>query len=72
MDLATIKKEIESGAIMSWLELKHKLMQMFANAVMYNSVTHSRYWPVFKGGNKESREGGKNGEIRKKKSRLLM
>ncbi|PAV72319.1 hypothetical protein WR25_17925 isoform D [Diploscapter pachys] len=40
MDLATIKKEIESGAIMNWLELKHKLMQMFANAVMYNSTEH--------------------------------
>lgn len=40
MDLGSLKKGIETGAIGTVTELEHKMMLMFANAIMYNSPTH--------------------------------
>ncbi len=36
MDLATLKKRVESGAITSTVQFERDLYLMFANAAMYN------------------------------------
>ena len=36
----TLKKEIESGTVSTSEQMKHRLMRMFANAVMYNPTEH--------------------------------
>ncbi|KAM3600952.1 uncharacterized protein V6R79_005232 [Siganus canaliculatus] len=40
MDLATIKKNIETGLIRTTAEFQRDIMLMFQNAVMYNSLDH--------------------------------
>uniref|UniRef100_A0A914X430 Bromo domain-containing protein n=1 Tax=Plectus sambesii TaxID=2011161 RepID=A0A914X430_9BILA len=40
MDLAKLKKQVESGEIRTTGEFKRRLLMMFANAVMYNSTGH--------------------------------
>lgn len=43
MDLATIKKNIESGALRTTAEFQRDIMLMFTNAIMYNSSNHNVY-----------------------------
>uniref|UniRef100_A0A8P4K743 Bromodomain-containing protein 8 n=1 Tax=Dicentrarchus labrax TaxID=13489 RepID=A0A8P4K743_DICLA len=43
MDLATIKKNIETGLIRTTAEFQRDIMLMFQNAVMYNSLDHDVY-----------------------------
>nr|XP_046266837.1 bromodomain-containing protein 8 isoform X2 [Scatophagus argus] len=43
MDLATIKKNIETGFIRTTAEFQRDIMLMFQNAVMYNSLDHDVY-----------------------------
>ncbi|XP_061607998.1 bromodomain-containing protein 8-like isoform X2 [Phyllopteryx taeniolatus] len=43
MDLATIKKNIESGLMRTTAEFQRDIMLMFQNAVMYNSLDHDVY-----------------------------
>ncbi|XP_061155512.1 bromodomain-containing protein 8-like isoform X1 [Syngnathus typhle] len=43
MDLATIKKNIESGSMRTTAEFQRDIMLMFQNAVMYNSLDHDVY-----------------------------
>nr|XP_061801187.1 bromodomain-containing protein 8-like [Nerophis lumbriciformis] len=43
MDLATIKKNIESGTMRTTAEFQRDIMLMFQNAVMYNSLDHDVY-----------------------------
>nr|XP_019941628.1 PREDICTED: bromodomain-containing protein 8-like isoform X1 [Paralichthys olivaceus] len=43
MDLATIKKNIETGLIRTTAEFQREIMLMFQNAVMYNSLDHDVY-----------------------------
>ncbi|KAF7265639.1 bromodomain containing 8 [Rhynchophorus ferrugineus] len=43
MDLLTIKKNIDSGAIRSSLEFKRDVMLMFTNAIMYNKTNDTVY-----------------------------
>ncbi|KAK2879603.1 hypothetical protein Q8A73_023415 [Channa argus] len=43
MDLATIKKNIETGLIRTTSEFQRDIMLMFQNAVMYNSLDHDVY-----------------------------
>lgn len=43
MDLATIKKNIESGFLRTTAEFQRDIMLMFQNAVMYNSLDHDVY-----------------------------
>ncbi|XP_060910798.1 bromodomain-containing protein 8 isoform X1 [Labrus mixtus] len=43
MDLATIKKNIETGLIRTTAEFQRDIMLMFQNAVMYNSMDHDVY-----------------------------
>lgn len=40
MDLTTIKKNIETGAIKSTKVFQRDIMLMFTNAIMYNSSNH--------------------------------
>jgi len=40
MDLSTIKKNIDSGAIRTTAEFQRDMMLMFINAMMYNNVKH--------------------------------
>lgn len=40
MDLSTVKRLIESGAIKSTREFQREIMLMFTNAIMYNSSSH--------------------------------
>lgn len=40
LDLATIKKNIESGVIRTTVEFQRDMMQMFTNAIMYNNSDH--------------------------------
>lgn len=40
MDLASIKKRIESGHLRTTAEFQRDIMLMFQNAIMYNSVDH--------------------------------
>jgi bromodomain-containing protein 8 len=40
LDLATIKKCIETGAIRNTSEFQRDMMQMFTNAIMYNNLDH--------------------------------
>ncbi|KAK0137363.1 Bromodomain-containing protein 8 [Merluccius polli] len=40
MDLSTIKRNIEAGAVRSTAEFQRDVMLMFHNAVMYNSLDH--------------------------------
>ncbi|KAL2094853.1 hypothetical protein ACEWY4_009572 [Coilia grayii] len=40
MDLSTIKKSIEVGAIRTTVEFQRDIMLMFQNALMYNSLDH--------------------------------
>ncbi|XP_059912698.1 bromodomain-containing protein 8-like isoform X2 [Gadus macrocephalus] len=40
MDLSTIKRNIEAGAVRSTAEFQRDMMLMFHNAVMYNSLDH--------------------------------
>ena len=40
MDLTTIKKSIENGAIKSTKMFQRDIMLMFTNAIMYNSSNH--------------------------------
>jgi hypothetical protein len=37
MDLGTIKKNIESGILLTTRDFEHAVMQMYANALMYNT-----------------------------------
>ncbi|KAM6907435.1 bromodomain-containing protein 8-like isoform 3-T3 [Xenentodon cancila] len=43
MDLATIKKNIETGLIRTTAEFQRDIMLMFQNAVMYNGLDHDVY-----------------------------
>ncbi|KAK5887429.1 hypothetical protein CesoFtcFv8_016033 [Champsocephalus esox] len=43
MDLAAIKKSIETGVIRTTAEFQRDIMLMFQNAVMYNSLDHDVY-----------------------------
>ncbi|XP_028451693.1 bromodomain-containing protein 8 isoform X8 [Perca flavescens] len=43
MDLAAIKKNIETGVIRTTAEFQRDIMLMFQNAVMYNSLDHDVY-----------------------------
>ncbi|XP_068600676.1 bromodomain-containing protein 8-like [Brachionichthys hirsutus] len=43
VDLATIKKNIETGLIRTTAEFQREIMLMFQNAVMYNSLDHDVY-----------------------------
>ncbi|XP_059208433.1 bromodomain-containing protein 8 [Centropristis striata] len=43
MDLAAIKKSIETGLIRTTAEFQRDIMLMFQNAVMYNSLDHDVY-----------------------------
>ncbi|XP_077360743.1 bromodomain-containing protein 8-like [Festucalex cinctus] len=43
MDLATIKRNIESGSTRTTAEFQRDIMLMFQNAVMYNSLDHDVY-----------------------------
>lgn len=43
MDLQTIKKNIESGAIRTTLEFKRDILLMFNNAIMYNKTNGTIY-----------------------------
>ncbi|XP_042355911.1 bromodomain-containing protein 8 isoform X2 [Plectropomus leopardus] len=43
MDLAAIKKNIETGLIRTTAEFQRDIMLMFQNAVMYNSLDHDVY-----------------------------
>ncbi|XP_068571921.1 bromodomain-containing protein 8 isoform X3 [Cebidichthys violaceus] len=43
MDLAAIKKSIETGLIRNTAEFQRDIMLMFQNAVMYNSLDHDVY-----------------------------
>ena len=43
MDLHTIKKNIEIGAIRTTGEFQRDLMLMFTNAIMYNPSNHNVY-----------------------------
>ncbi|XP_076472755.1 uncharacterized protein LOC143302102 isoform X2 [Babylonia areolata] len=43
MDMQTIKKNIESGAIRTTAEFQRDMMLMFTNAIMYNSSNHKVY-----------------------------
>ncbi|XP_044079575.1 bromodomain-containing protein 8 isoform X2 [Siniperca chuatsi] len=43
MDLASIKKNIETGLIRTTAEFQRDIMLMFQNAVMYNSLDHDVY-----------------------------
>jgi len=43
MDLGTIKKNVESGAIRNTVEFQRDLSLMFFNAIMYNSSDHEVY-----------------------------
>ncbi|XP_072302275.1 bromodomain-containing protein 8-like isoform X2 [Eucyclogobius newberryi] len=43
MDLATVKKNIETGLIRTTAEFQRDIMLMFQNAVMYNSLDHDVY-----------------------------
>lgn len=43
MDLAGIRRSIESGAIRTTVELLRDMMLMFQNAIMYNSADHDVY-----------------------------
>ncbi|KAM9331726.1 bromodomain-containing protein 8-like [Pholidichthys leucotaenia] len=43
MDLATIKKNIETGLTRTTAEFQRDIMLMFQNAVMYNSMDHDVY-----------------------------
>lgn len=43
MDLATIKKNIETSLIRTTAEFQRDIMLMFQNAVMYNSLDHDVY-----------------------------
>nr|KAG5709429.1 hypothetical protein BaRGS_029278 [Batillaria attramentaria] len=43
MDLVTIKKNIESGALRTTAEFQRDMMLMFTNAIMYNSSNHNVY-----------------------------
>ncbi|CAL8365032.1 unnamed protein product [Lota lota] len=40
MDLSTIKRNIEAGAVRSTAEFQRDMMLMFHNAIMYNSLDH--------------------------------
>ncbi|CAL1547532.1 unnamed protein product [Lymnaea stagnalis] len=41
MDLSTIKKNVENGAIRTTVEFQRDMMLMFTNAIMYNSSNHN-------------------------------
>ncbi|XP_078786704.1 bromodomain-containing protein 8 isoform X2 [Oryzias latipes] len=43
MDLATLKKNIETGLIRTTAEFQRDIMLMFQNAVMYNGLDHDVY-----------------------------
>ncbi|XP_038132996.1 bromodomain-containing protein 8 isoform X3 [Cyprinodon tularosa] len=43
MDLATIKKNIETGLLRTTAEFQRDIMLMFQNAVMYNGLDHDVY-----------------------------
>jgi len=40
MDLTTLKRQIESGEVSNSLDMKRRLLLMFANATMFNSTEH--------------------------------
>lgn len=40
MDLTTIRRQIESGAIETFAQLNSAIVLMFANAIMFNSTDH--------------------------------
>lgn len=40
MDLGTLKKQLDTGDVHDMLEFKHRILLMFANAVMFNSTGH--------------------------------
>ena len=41
MDLVSIKKNIESGAVRTTAEFQRDMMLMFTNAIMYNNSDHN-------------------------------
>lgn len=43
MDMMSIKKSIETGAIRTTAEFQRDMMLMFTNAIMYNSSNHDVY-----------------------------
>ena len=40
MDLSTIKRNVEMGALRTTVEFQRDMMLMFTNAMMYNSKDH--------------------------------
>lgn len=43
MDLSSIKKNIECGALRTTVEFQRDMMLMFTNAIMYNNSDHDVY-----------------------------
>jgi bromodomain-containing protein 8 len=43
MDLSTIKRNIENGALRTTSEVQRDFMLMFTNAIMYNNSRHDVY-----------------------------